>query len=184
MSYNPNIPLSTDRPSQSQGQILTNFQQLDSIFAINHVTFDDATVANRGKHTYVTLIDETATPPTPSGTDIALYSAVASGVNELFYIQGAVGTPIQITGAGSPGSSFEIRGGTFTYPLGSLPNPVTITFSSPFPTSVVSVVITPTNIQGPDLRLYVSSQTVAHFIVTPRGTSGANATFNYIAIGT
>ena len=183
MSYNPNIPLSTDRPSQSQGQILTNFQQLDSIFAINHVAFDDATVANRGKHTYVTLIDETATPPTPSGTDIALYSAMASGVNELFYIQGAVGTPIQITGAGSPGSSYEIRGGTFTYPYSSYPTPATITFSSAFPTSITSVVITPANLYSSGVNYFISSLTVSTFVFNPKSPLSANGIYTYIAIG-
>lgn len=183
MSYNPNIPLSTDRPSQSQGQILTNFQQLDSIFAVNHVTFDDAVVANRGKHTYVTLIDETATPPTPTGTDIALYSAVASGLNQLFMIQGAVGTPIQITGAGSPGSSFEIRGGQFSYPTGIYPTPITVTFSSPFPNSSVSVVITPVNLQATGGG-YIPSSTVSNFVFQPAANSGVVTVFNYIAIGT
>lgn len=184
MSYNANIPQSTDRPSQSQSQLLTNFQQLDSIFAINHVTFDDATVANRGKHIYVTLIDETGSPPTPTGTDIALYSAQASGLNQLFMIQGAVGTPVQITGAGSPGSSFEIRGGQFTVPTSS--TAVNVTFSSAFPNSITSVTFAAANFRAGAFYVnspYISAQSTTGFSFQLITAATSALVYNYIAIG-
>jgi hypothetical protein len=38
MSYNPNIPQPTDNISVSQGQILTNFTQLNQVFTFNSST--------------------------------------------------------------------------------------------------------------------------------------------------
>ena len=59
MTYNPNIPQATDRPSVSQGQILTNFLQIEDVFGQNHVEFDDVVVNNRGR--------VVSSPGTPNG---------------------------------------------------------------------------------------------------------------------
>lgn len=73
MTFNPNIPQSGDRPSQTQGQILTNFQQLNTVFDVNHVPFNDPTVANRGKHKVVTVQRQGAAPAI-TGSDAAFYT--------------------------------------------------------------------------------------------------------------
>jgi hypothetical protein len=43
MTYTPGIPNATDNISVSQGQVKTNFQQLETIFNNDHYTWDDAT---------------------------------------------------------------------------------------------------------------------------------------------
>lgn len=48
MSYTPGIPNANDLISSSQSQIQTNFTQLNTQFAIDHVAFDAG--ANNGKH--------------------------------------------------------------------------------------------------------------------------------------
>ena len=53
MTYNPNIPQATDRPSQSQAQILANFTALNTGFDIDHFAFNDANYA--GKHRRVRI---------------------------------------------------------------------------------------------------------------------------------
>lgn len=55
MTYNANIPQSNNNISVSQGNILTNFQQLNTIFAKDHYTWDDNTAANRGWQKQVTF---------------------------------------------------------------------------------------------------------------------------------
>ena len=40
MTYKPGIPLPTDRPSISQGDIKDNFGLLNSIFAVNHYEYN------------------------------------------------------------------------------------------------------------------------------------------------
>lgn len=118
MTYNPGIPRETDIPSQSQGQMLTNFQQLNEIFDEDHVPFDDATSANRGKHDKSTYIELSA-DPTTIANEVAFYSKEASsGKTEVFYrreLDGPVGqlTIFKAWGVfqGSPvviGDSFNI----------------------------------------------------------------------------
>jgi hypothetical protein len=55
MVYVPTIPQAGDIPSQSQPQILENFGQANTLFNVNHYTFNDPTVANRGKHRYIVM---------------------------------------------------------------------------------------------------------------------------------
>jgi hypothetical protein len=55
MTYNANIPQTNTNLSVSQGQFLTNFSQLNTIFAKDHYTWDDNTSANRGWQKQVTF---------------------------------------------------------------------------------------------------------------------------------
>lgn len=75
MTYTPGIPNSPDNISVSQGQIKTNFQQLETIFDNDHYTWDDATFggAYRGYHRQVYF-------PLPSVGDPAL-----GGLSSVFY---------------------------------------------------------------------------------------------------
>lgn len=84
--YNPNIPQPTDRPSKSQSQILGNFGQANTIFGVDHVPFDDSTVANRGYHKKITIQNIGAAPVVPAGT-CELYTEVdaQTGNQELFF---------------------------------------------------------------------------------------------------
>ena len=52
MAYNNNIPLATDRPSDSQPQIRSNFAGIQTLITVDHVNFD---LANQGFHNKVTL---------------------------------------------------------------------------------------------------------------------------------
>lgn len=75
--YTPNIPASSDRPSQSQGQILNNFQTLESTYGIDHYPFTDATV-NQGKHKKVTFPAQASDPTTLAG-ELALFAKNVGG---------------------------------------------------------------------------------------------------------
>lgn len=72
MTYKPGTPLPTDRPSISQGDLKTNFGQLNTIFKANHFEYDWATVADRGKHRFVTFVKQAA-DPVITGTDWATF---------------------------------------------------------------------------------------------------------------
>ncbi len=92
--YNPSVPQSTDRPSISQGQLLANFSELNTIFAINHVTFNATT--NAGKHTYVAMIAQAA-PATAAGEGAA-YTFNTGGTREQFrYRRESSGVNVPIT---------------------------------------------------------------------------------------
>lgn len=65
-NYYPNIPLATDLPSVSQGQMLTNFATLDAVFGVDHGAFSaDSDV--QGRHNQVTFAG-IQSPSTPSST--------------------------------------------------------------------------------------------------------------------
>ncbi len=85
MAWNPNIPQPTDTLSQSQQDILGNFQALDALF-------DD------GIQDYVILPVQTSDPAT-SSTQIAIYSKVDSTTTtqELFLRRVSSGAVIDMT---------------------------------------------------------------------------------------
>lgn len=82
MTYNPNIPQPTDRPSTSQGQILINFTELNNKFSLEHNG-----LAVNGKHKFVTL--QRSAGVIPAGTDIIVAQALTAAGNP--YLQ--VGFP-------------------------------------------------------------------------------------------
>lgn len=79
MSFNPNIPLPTDFLSQSQQDILTNFQTSDTSQGVNHYQFSDVT-ANNGKHKFLQMPENAA--PTTAVDEGAVYTTVGSGPAE------------------------------------------------------------------------------------------------------
>lgn len=115
MTYNPNIPLGTDIPSQSQAQFLTNFQQLNTVFDIDHIPFNDVTAANRGKHDKSTYV-ELAVDPATAVNEVALYSKEVTGITELFIRAESAGAVTQVstvpfTNVANAGTA----GGTITF---------------------------------------------------------------------
>ena len=54
MTYDPNIPNANDLISNSQGQLLTNFGQLNTVFGVDHVTYSPS-VATSGMHQFLTI---------------------------------------------------------------------------------------------------------------------------------
>ena len=101
MAYNPNIPQPTDQLSISQGDLLGNFQALQTLIDVNHVDFADA---DMGKHKWVSLPQQAGAPGT-TNTELALYTAISptSGTPELFIQRPANGAFINFTEAvGAP----------------------------------------------------------------------------------
>jgi hypothetical protein len=148
MTYNPAIPQPGDFISQSQGQILTNFSQLDTVFAQDHIELDDSTAADRGKHKQVTLKELSAGPATTS-TEIALYTKDVSGTTRLFYRVPSSGTEVQMTGAFTAAQNghcllsmgIKIVWGRDTIASGT--GTKAVTFVSAFSAAPYSVVATP-----------------------------------------
>ena len=70
MTYDPNIPQGNDNISTSQNDILTNFEQLNTLFNRDHYTWNDPTSAFRGGHRKMSF-------PAALAADPALGSFVA-----------------------------------------------------------------------------------------------------------
>jgi hypothetical protein len=114
VTYNPNIPAPTDQPSASQGQFLTNFGQLNTLFNFDHVAWNDATVANRGLHRKVAFIQAVADPIfafpiTQLYTKTSTNAVVNQRFNDLYYYEkNTAGTTnvLRLTGGGITASSY------------------------------------------------------------------------------
>lgn len=99
MPYNPNIPQPTDAISDSQNDILVNFQAIDAWVQVNHTGFDSP--PNTGKHTVIDMPQQVALPPTALGETalVTLASAYNALAPTLVYRQENNGTAIEIASA-------------------------------------------------------------------------------------
>ena len=97
--FDPSIPQPKDPLSVSQGDLLTNFTQLNTQFGVNHVAFDDAG-ANKGKHAFATFVEQAQDPESKSD-EYLVYSKDDSGDTELYARPEANATAYQITKDGS-----------------------------------------------------------------------------------
>ena len=184
MTFNPNIPQSTDIPSQSQAQFLTNFTQLNTVFGQDHVTFNDATSANRGKHDQSTYIDQGSDPAT-SSNEIALYSKALSGVSTLYMRKESSGTVVQLSGvdpsAASSGTTFLPGGLVLKWGTSaSVSNNGTVNFATPFANNCFAVCVT-INIGSTVSPVGINGSTTSGF--TFRTTAAGGVPIQYIAIG-
>lgn len=114
MTYNPNIPQAGDRPSSSQGDILMNFQELNTQFSINHTSLISSSA--NGKHFRIDLPVQGADPALTTATDGILYTKDVSGETQLFYRNNV--TVEQITSSQGGGSSPTQNG--FVYLQGGM----------------------------------------------------------------
>ena len=172
MAYLPDIPQAQDDPSQSQGQLLANFQELNTFLSVNHL---DLNAAGQGKHKFMQM-PEQSSAPTTAADEGALYTKVVSGLTQLFFRTESDGAENQITGAFTASStgSVTIAGG-ITLKWGS-GNANSATFSSAYATSIFAVVVGSSGaFTSSDARLRTKSLTGF--------TLEIFAKFEYIAIG-
>ncbi len=141
MTYNPNIPFGAQNISQGQVTIQTNFSQLETIFDNDHYTWDNATVANRGRHRQITIPAYIA-DPNPTNPSSVLYTKDAGGGFTGLYFQNdstaADVYPLltELLGpGGGPGTNFGTKIGPliFNYGTGTCTGgTATVTFAIPF----------------------------------------------------
>lgn len=184
MAYTANIPQPNDKISNSQPQILQNFQALNTYTSVDHVSLN---AANQGKHKTATF--PTAAAPAAAGaTEVGLYSAngPTSGVPELFINKTAKQVPFTESLNAATGwtwlpSGIQIMWGTgvahtpVVFPAGGFSTAafsVTVTINDNAANMhFIEVVSGTLNAAGFDTRAY-----------TRNGNAGTPA-FYYIAIG-
>lgn len=192
MAYNRNIPQSTDLISNSQSDLLSNFQAIDSGttgtgigFSRNHVTLTDAT--NGGLHHEVDFY-QNVSDPTISGFVSSLYPKLVGSDSQLFFRNGA--EIIQLTGTSTVGSSGSVtlQGGVvLKWATTTATDNTIIPFVVAFPASCFGVVVTPLAATSPATFVTVSASPIAAGF-TPRvknnaGSAASPISIFYIAIG-
>lgn len=93
MSYNPGIPQPTDPTLQSQQQIRSNYQVINSTFANNHVKLNNDL---EGMHRVLTLRPQVLDPAT-AANQTAFYNKIVGAIPQAFYRPSSNQTPIQLT---------------------------------------------------------------------------------------
>ncbi len=198
MAYSNLIPNSTDLLSQSQSDILQNFEAIQTFIEINHETFASA---DSGKHKFVTFPQQTvggAFPLATSATEFGLYCKT-DGANPAMYLRpvsqtvGVTTNDINITHAikAASGETILPSGIKMKWGVGTIASSsstsAAITYYSAF-TTVYSVQVTPYGSRASgaaqDYVLSAYDVQVADFKVTRTAAYvGTTATFYYLAIG-
>lgn len=122
MSYTYNKPDAGDTISASQSVLKDNFTAIKTLVDVNHVTFD---LADQGKHTYVTMPQQTSFP-TIGATEWSMFSA-SDGTNTQLYLRNnssagtiAADTPITKATKASPGECYLPCGIRMKWGTGSI----------------------------------------------------------------
>jgi hypothetical protein len=94
MTYDPTSPFATQNLSTSQGIMLTNFSQLDTLYAIDHWAWDDATIVNRGMHDIINFPQVQVADPALSGgaSPSNTFTRTILAKPQLFFKNGAAAT--------------------------------------------------------------------------------------------
>ena len=185
-TYLPNIPQPQDDPSQSQNEILENFQTINTSNSVNHVAFNNT---DQGKHKFIQMPEVTAPDPIPTtaANEGALFTEVSNSLTELFWVPESNGTKIQLTNGSidASASGYTFLPGNLLIQWGTAAGNSSATgFINTFPLTFLAlrtVTCTPVN-TGSLTNWNIYSQSNDGFKVK---TSGAGPfTINYIAIGT
>jgi len=192
MTYNAGIPLATDLISNSQPQILANFDQLNTQFAVDHVAFNTGSGNGDGTHKKITF-DNAPTEPTPSGTISNIFPLLVGSNQELFFKNASTeyngAGKVQLTGASSLNTNgyitlpnaLIIQWGTGTWSGSSAT--ATITFPLMFPAHAWNVQMLQIG-SGSNNILNATSIGQSSFVATrASGTLSANQSFYWFAIG-
>jgi hypothetical protein len=99
MTFDPTIPQPRDILSDSQSDLLTNFGQLNTQFAVNHVAFNDGS-SDKGKHKFITFVEQ-ADDPESQADEHLLYTKDDSGDTEIYGRPESNGTAFQMTKDGA-----------------------------------------------------------------------------------
>lgn len=197
MSFDPNVPQAADLISDSQSDILTNFQQLNAIFGSNaaadHYQWD--AVANAGLHKQITLPVVRGSDPTLSSANTGMiYTKTVSGVAAPFFagwngsttvvspLGGQGSTPIFVPGQNGysifPGGMM-LQWGTFTR-VGT-PTLTNVPFNLNFQGNAFMVQCTPHSASAISTPLSIAGINNTRFQVLT--TSNTTDQFIWFAIG-
>ena len=117
--FNNAVPQASQKLATTQPPILSNFQAINELVNINHVSFSD--VVNYGKHTFTTFPLQ-GSLPTTGADQMNLYAATATTANgiELFYQYPSGGSRVQLTGNPSSNGTGDASSAGWAYLVGNI----------------------------------------------------------------
>lgn len=170
MTYDTGTPQATDRVSDTQQPILTNFQQLNIVYGTDHYAYDDGS-SNARRHRKVTLPSAAGIPSTAASVG-AMYAKTTSSVTWPFWRRDGSGTdfpmmPIKAMGTvsttGHSGAqTIDAAINVATVSASSTPT-FTVTFTTDMLTNLYVILICPFNATPNGYIPVVNSQTAHQF---------------------
>jgi len=180
MSFQANIPQAATLMSNSQADLLGNFQAIDVFVAAEHYGFGNA---NAGRHNFNAAL---AAPTAADATHVGIYAKVspATGKPELYINKTAEQTPFTASGQTNPGwtylpSGVLIKWGSATTVHGGNK---TVNFDATVPfTAIPFCTVTKRGSAPHQHAIFVQNVNINQLTVYDSGS--VNDTFYYIAIG-
>lgn len=169
MSYDTGTPQATDRVSDTQQPILTNFQQLNSVYGVDHYAYDDGS-SNATRHRKVTLPSAAGIPSSAAGVG-AMYAKTTSSVTWPFWRRDGSATdfpmmPIKamgtVTSTSSPSMLQQLNINTVST---SAAGTFSFTFATALLTDAYAIVATPFNASANPYLCVVQVQTASGFTI-------------------
>lgn len=188
LSYNANIPVSSDLTVASQAQIRGNFQAINQAFSNNHAALTGNN--SQGQHIVMTMQPQTA-DPTTLATQTALYNKLVTSVPNLFWRPQTNATPIQLTypsiSTGTAATQYSFVAGPFVI-YGGLISAATngqlVTLSPA--TTLIYVGLTVANVTPTNLNINAAVATnvaAASFRIAFDVTASTTHDIYYLAVG-
>lgn len=173
MSFNSNIPQSTDLISVSQQDLLNNFTSMQSTYTTDHYGFNPVT--NLGFHKQITLANDPAiTRTTASGNGVE-YASTINSATYPFWQRDNTGTvytllPIKafglFTASNPPVSTFTLPYGNVTSITRVSAGVYNLTFTDAFPNSSYGALCTVNNKSNFNIFAHQNGTTTGQVEVT------------------
>ena len=189
MAYKATIPVSTDQLDVSQGDLLANFTELNTVMGVNHYTFN---TGNDGKHK-TAIFPQAAAPAAAGAAEVGLYSKSCTiGANPAapeFYInKTALQTPFTAADKSATGWTYLPSGVILKWGQGVTGTPIVWTSAGnlgDFMTACFTV--SPTLFTAGTLHYWIELSAIATTGFTAHAEDGngnaAAVAFYYLAIG-
>lgn len=120
MSYTSSIPVTGDTLGGTRDRIRTNFQQIATVEAINHIAFG---ASGQGKHKFLQLPEVTASGagvPSTAANEGGLYCDVADNVCQLLFRRESNGSVLNLTSSNTSNTTAQAANGYSSLPGGLL----------------------------------------------------------------
>src|SRR5581483_351059 len=185
--YNQNIPQPTDQLSQSQADLLNNFQAIYTLIGVNHTQFN---AGNQGTHAFVEMPVQNPVPVTV-GNEVGLYcqlSTLTGNPELVFSHQNGTGiveftssTQALLAGWSKIPSGILFKWGQVSINPGANTVVFPVNATTPAFANAFNVQLTPLGGVGSTYNIYLTTLNNLQFTVA--SNAGAPITIHYFVTG-
>jgi hypothetical protein len=171
---------------QTRANIRENFNIIQDAFGRNHVSLNDGTPGNRGKHNFCTFVAQGSTPTPRIAGESYLFSRTFNSVAELAFCPNVVGNVYQLTRTIETSTSTFANNTNYTGTQSGgwtfLPGGMLLQYGSKNNLSTTGTITFPTAFTGAPYSITVSMLRTSasnDLVVVDQNTPPTNTGFNY-----